>query len=154
MSQNNQNEIININLIKKDTSNKEPPKDYYVDTIMNLKFNQENENDFQIDKDKKNLQKKENIDDISHVNLIPNDVLNKLNEPKKEEEKVPEQKKGFFQSGKSWINKTWNSIKNYDYSKLNIFKQEEMEECLDAHGFPIKIPKKKHKTKPNKEEEK
>ena len=56
-----------------------------------------------------------------------------------------------MQKTKTWIGKTWTNIKNYDYSKFNIFKKEEMEECLDAHGNPIKIPKKKHKTIPNKE---
>ena len=48
----------------------------------------------------------------------------------------------FMQKTKTWIGKTWTNIKNYDYSKFNIFKKEEMEECLDAHGNPIKIPKK------------
>ena len=47
-----------------------------------------------------------------------------------------------MQKTKTWIGKTWTNIKNYDYSKFNIFKKEEMEECLDAHGNPIKIPKK------------
>ena len=77
-----------------------------------------------------------------------NSSLKKLNETKKEDNKVIEKKKGFFQNSKEWINKTWNNIKNYDYSKLNIFKGEEMEECLDAHGFPMKIPKKRHNQKP------
>ena len=93
------------------------------------------------------------IDDTDVIELNnqiidKNSSLKKLNEPKKEDNKVIEKKKGFFQSSKEWINKTWNNIKNYDYSKLNIFKGEEMEECLDAHGFPMKIPKKRHNQKP------
>ena len=76
------------------------------------------------------------------------EILNKLNNENKEKEKNATKKTSFMQNAKAWYRKTWNNIKNHDYSKLNIFKGEEMEECLDAHGFPMKIPKRRHNTKP------
>ena len=39
----------------------------------------------------------------------------------------------------------WGNVKNYDYSKYNIFKKVEMEDCLDAHGNHIKRPKNRKK---------
>ena len=116
-----------------------------INEITNQKIKSEN--------DKNKTTNNMKIDDASIIKLNnqifdKNSSLKKLNEPKKEDNKVIEKKKGFFQSSKEWINKTWNNIKNYDYSKLNIFKGEEMEECLDAHGFPMKIPKKRHNQKP------
>ena len=116
-----------------------------INEITNQKIKSEN--------DKNEITNNMKIDDASIIKLNnqifdKNSSLKKLNEPKKEDNKVIEKKKGFFQSSKEWINKTWNNIKNYDYSKLNIFKGEEMEECLDAHGFPMKIPKKRHNQKP------
>ena len=59
-----------------------------------------------------------------------------------------------MQKTKTWFSKAWQNIKNYDYSKLNIFKGEEMVDCLDAHGFPLKIPKRVFEQKAKKEEEK
>ena len=89
------------------------------------------------------------------LNVTNNQILDNLNNPIANEEKNNNKKSGFFSKTKSWLGKTWTNIKNYDYSKLNIFKGEEMEECLDAHGFPIKIPKRRHNQNPqNKEENK
>ena len=90
------------------------------------------------------------------LNVTNNQILDNLNNPIANEENNNNNKKsGFFSKTKSWLGKTWTNIKNYDYSKLNIFKGEEMEECLDAHGFPIKIPKRRHNQNPqNKEENK
>ena len=117
-----------------------------INEITNQKIKSEN--------DKNKTTNNMKIDDASIIKLNnqifdKNSSLKKLNEPKKEDNKVIEKKKGFFQSSKEWINKTWNNIKNYDYSKLNIFKGEEMEECLDAHGFPIKIPKRRNNQESN-----
>ena len=90
------------------------------------------------------------------LNVTNNQILDNLNNPIANEENNNNNKKsGFFSKTKSWLGKAWANIKNYDYSKLNIFKGEEMEECLDAHGFPIKIPKRRHNQNPqNKEENK
>ncbi len=90
------------------------------------------------------------------LNVTNNQILDNLNNPIANEENNNNNKKsGFFSKTKSWLGKAWTNIKNYDYSKLNIFKGEEMEECLDAHGFPIKIPKRRHNQNPqNKEENK
>ena len=123
-----------------------------IETIINLKID--------IEPNKNNLNNMEKLKrgeekmiDKS-VLALKNDesqnieILNKLNNGNKEEEKNATKKTSFMQNAKAWFGKTWNNIKNYDYSKLNIFKGEEMEECLDAHGFPMKIPKRRHNTKP------
>ena len=72
-----------------------------------------------------------------------NNPINNLNVSNKNNEEKKSEKKGFVQNAKSWLGKAWHNIKNYDYSKLNLFKQEETEEILDAHGFPMRVPKKK-----------
>ena len=124
-----------------------------IDTIMNLKFDPENEN--QANNPDITTNKDTNIDGTMialNADQSQKNMISKLNIQNKQEdkndEKKNEKKAGFMQNTKSWFNKAWNNIKNYDYSKWNIFKGEEMEECLDAHGFPMKIPKKKHQPKP------
>ena len=107
------------------------------------KKNGTNENQIIENKDIK-LKKKSLIDSsIIALNSTEqeNEIIKELNNPKTSEEKVPEKKQSFMQKTKSWLGKAWTDFKN---SKYNIFKGEEMEECLDAHGFPIKIPKRKH----------
>lgn len=52
-----------------------------------------------------------------------------------------------MQRTKSWMTNMWANVKNYNYGKFNIFKRTEMEDCLDAHGFPIRIPKKRKEEK-------
>ena len=152
MSSNN-----NIPFELKNTNQKDNKIEYDdTETNMGLKIDIINEitnQKIKSENDKNKTTNNMKIDDASIIKLNnqifdKNSSLKKLNEPKKEDNKVIEKKKGFFQSSKEWINKTWNNIKNYDYSKLNIFKGEEMEECLDAHGFPMKIPKKRHNQKP------
>ena len=117
-------------------------------TVANLKTNEEpiinitNENQIKEKKDK-------DITDQSKIYLVPNginnDIIGNLNNPN-----IPEKKPSFMQKTKTWLGKAWTNFKN---SKFNIFKGEEMEECLDAHGFPMKIPKRRHNQQPEKKEE-
>ena len=153
MSSNN-----NIPFELKNTNQKDNKIEYDdTETNMGLKIDIINEitnQKIKSENDKNKTTNNMKIDDASIIKLNnqifdKNSSLKKLNEPKKEDNKVIGKKKGFFQSSKEWINKTWNNIKNYDYSKLNIFKGEEMEECLDAHGFPIKIPKRRNNQESN-----
>ena len=123
--------------------------------INKLEFKQPNNNENVIIENKDTKLNKETMIDKSMINLKAinqnNEIINNLNSNDKSEKKMTKKNLSFMQKTKTWIGKTWTNIKNYDYSKFNIFKKEEMEECLDAHGNPIKIPKKKHKTIPNKE---
>ena len=88
-----------------------------------------------------------------------NNVLNQLNneneqednKEKKEENKNPNQ--SFMQRTKSWMSNIWVNVKNYNYGKYNIFKKVEMEDCLDAHGNHIRIPKNRSKKVLKKKEE-
>ena len=109
-----------------ETKNKNPTND----NIMKVEGKIENDNTIYV---LNNEEEKNNP--IKNLN-----VSNKNND-----RKIPE-KKGFFQNAKSWIGKTWQNI------KINVFQQEEMEEILDAHGFPMKIPKRKIKTNPEKKD--
>ena len=108
----------------------------------------------EIIENKDTFEKKESTIDKSIIALIPNgnnnDIIKELNNPNKSEHKITEKKQSFMQKTKSWLGKAWTNFKN---SRFNIFKGEEMEECLDAHGFPIKIPKRKHNQQPDKKEE-
>ena len=115
-----------------ETKNKNPTND----NIMKVEDKIENDNTIYV---LNNEEEKNNP--IKNLN-----VSNKNNEEKKSE------KKGFIQNAKSWFGKAWYNIKNYDYSKLNLFKQEETEEILDAHGFPMRVPKKKNKTNTEKKD--
>ena len=87
--------------------------------------------------------------DTSTITFVPNginnDIINNLNNPKKSEEK-----QSFMQKTKKWLGNAWTNFKN---SRFNIFKGEEMEDCLDAHGFPMKIPKRRHNQQQDKKEE-
>ena len=121
-------------------------------TQSNLNFkshiNQKNQNQSKNNNVQK-LDKSYNIDNTITVlnnEEDKNSPINNLNvSNKNNDRKIPE-KKGFFQNAKSWIGKTWQNI------KINVFQQEEMEEILDAHGFPMKIPKRKIKTNPEKKD--
>ena len=61
-------------------------------------------------------------------------------------------KRSFMQRTKTWMSNMWTSVKKFDYGKYNIFKRTEMETILDAHGFPMRVPKKREEKK--KEEKK
>ena len=155
----NQNEI-EINNNEKESTNQNYQEEI-METLENLKVNFKSENPKNNENpknDDKNIKpKKETIIDTSVLalkddELKNNEIINEINQPKTQEEKIAK-KPNFRQRTKSWFGKVWKNVKNYDYSKFNIFKKEEMEECLDAHGFPMKIPKKKHKTKPAQKEQ-
>ena len=91
----------------------------------------------------KKVDKSDNIDNTITVlnnEEDKNNPINNLNVSNKNNDEKNPEKKGFFQNAKSWIAKTWQNI------KLNVFQKEETEEILDAHGFPMRIPKRKFKT--------
>ena len=136
---------------KTEENNNNKPKE--LDTVTNLKVGEEPEkiitNENEIKENKEKMQKNQNITEMSTICFLPNardnDTINNLNNPN-----TSEKKPSFMQKTKTWLGKAWTNFKN---SKFNIFKGEEMEECLDAHGFPMKIPKRKHNQQPEKKEE-
>ena len=136
---------------KTEENNNNKPKE--LDTVTNLKVGEEPEkiitNENEIKENKEKMQKNQNITEMSTISFLPNardnDTINNLNNPN-----TSEKKQSFMQKTKTWLGKAWTNFKN---SKFNIFKGEEMEECLDAHGFPMKIPKRKHNQQPEKKEE-
>ena len=69
--------------------------------------------------------------------------LNKEKEPEPENEVKPQpsKMKRYYQATKNFFYNSWKKVRNYDYSRYNVFKKEEMVECLDAHGFPMRLPK-------------
>ena len=133
-----------------------------VESRINLKINIEpkNKNNNQNELDNNiNLKTQEFNPDKTMVPLntigeIENDTLNGLNISKIKNQEIIQNKPSLMQKTKTWFSKAWQNIKNYDYSKLNIFKGEEMVECLDAHGLPMQIPKRVLQQKKNKEDEK
>ncbi len=75
-----------------------------------------------------------------------NNALSNLNkQDSNNKEKKENINQSFMQRTKSWMSNIWTNVKNYDYGKYNIFKKTEMEDCLDAHGNIIKIPKRTNK---------
>ena len=113
------------------------------DTVTNFKIKDEPK--INITKENNDIKQNEGHDkDTSTITFVPNginnDIINNLNNPKKSEEK-----QSFMQKTKKWLGNAWTNFKN---SRFNIFKGEEMEDCLDAHGFPMKIPKRRHNTNP------
>ena len=118
------------------------------DTVTNFKI--KNEPKINITKENNDIKQNEGHDkDTSTITFVPNginnDIINNLNNPKKSEEK-----QSFMQKTKKWLGNAWTNFKN---SRFNIFKGEEMEDCLDAHGFPMKIPKRRHNQQQDKKEE-
>ena len=134
-----------------------------VESRINLKINIEpkNKNNNQNELDNNiNLKTQEDINPdktivpLNNIGETPNDTLNELNISKIKNQEIIQNKPSLMQKTKTWFSKAWQNIKNYDYSKLNIFKGEEMVDCLDAHGFPLKIPKRVFEQKAKNEEEK
>ena len=118
------------------------------DTVTNFKIKDEPK--INITKENNDIKQNEGQDkDTSTITFVPNginnDIINNLNNPKKSEEK-----QSFMQKAKKWLGNAWTNFKN---SRFNIFKGEEMEDCLDAHGFPMKIPKRRHNQQQDKKEE-
>ena len=118
------------------------------DTVTNFKIKDEPK--INITKENNDIKQNEGQDkDTSTITFVPNginnDIINNLNNPKKSEEK-----QSFMQKTKKWLGNAWTNFKN---SRFNIFKGEEMEDCLDAHGFPMRIPKRRHNQQQDKKEE-
>ena len=100
------------------------------------KINEKNEkNDINIDKSALALKQDEKNDIISNLNE------EKEPEPEKEVKPQPSKMKRYYQATKNFFYNSWKKVRNYDYSRYNVFKREEMVECLDAHGFPMRLPK-------------
>ena len=100
------------------------------------KINEKNEkNDINIDKSALALKQDEKNDIISNINK------EKEPEPEKEVKPHPSKMKRYYQATKNFFYNSWKKVRNYDYSRYNVFKKEEMVECLDAHGFPMRLPK-------------
>ncbi len=100
------------------------------------KINEKNEkNDINIDKSALALKQDEKKDIISNLNK------EKEPEPEKEVKPQPSKMKRYYQATKNFFYNSWKKVRNYDYSRYNVFKKEEMVECLDAHGFPMRLPK-------------
>ena len=151
----------NNNADNSQTTNSHKYTESNMETITELQIDPEKLNamkSIKAENKNTNINQEKPIDKSTiQLNVTNNQILDNLNNPIANEENNNNnnKKSGFFSKTKSWLGKTWTNIKNYDYSKLNIFKGEEMEECLDAHGFPMKIPKRRHNQNPqNKEENK
>ena len=100
------------------------------------KINEKNEkNDINIDKSALALKQDEKNDIISNLNK------EKEPEPENEVKPQPSKMKRYYQATKNFFYNSWKKVRNYDYSRYNVFKKEEMVECLDAHGFPMRLPK-------------
>ena len=118
----------------------------------NLKEKDENTNN-------KNIKKGKNNIDNSTLILFDknsqekNDGLNQLNNQVEQNKNTDTNNQSFIQRTKSWMSNMWVNIKNYNYGKYNIFKRTEMEDCLDAHGNHIKIPKNRSNKKLEKKNE-
>ena len=87
---------------------------------------------------------KKNYDNLIQINNEDIQSKNKI-DTNNNNTNVNSTKKSFIQRTKSWMSNMWTNVKNYDYGKFNIFRGPEMEDILDAHGLPMRIPKKKHK---------
>ena len=151
MSKNNEDIKNEIQLKEQNTNINN--QDNNIDSIINLKIDNNNQNPKNNNNDIES-NKEMNIDQSLNAlknERFENETISKLNVKNQPDNKLTEKKQGIMQNTKSWISKTWSNIKNYDYSKWNIFKGEEMEEILDAHGFPMKIPKRRHNQNPPKD---
>ena len=134
--------------INKDQS-KEEENTEQIDLNTIATFKIKDEPKINITKENNDIKQNEGHDkDTSTITFVPNginnDIINNLNNPKKSEEK-----QSFMQKTKKWLGNAWTNFKN---SRFNIFKGEEMEDCLDAHGFPMKIPKRRHNQQQDKKE--
>ena len=135
--------------INKDQS-KEAENTEQIDLNTIATFKIKDEPKINITKENNDIKQNEGQDkDTSTITFVPNginnDIINNLNNPKKSEEK-----QSFMQKTKKWLGNAWTNFKN---SRFNIFKGEEMEDILDAHGFPMKIPKRRHNQQQDKKEE-
>ena len=149
-------------------------KNQETEIINNIKFpepkdnKEENEmksteNNLKLDKDIENgkiepnnniknntINSRKNIDTsalfLKNYESPENNALSNLNkQDSNNKEKKENINQSFMQRTKSWMSNMWTNVKSYDYGKYNIFKKTEMEDCLDAHGNIIKIPKRTNK---------
>ena len=149
-------------------------KNQEIEIINNIKFpepkdnKEENEmksteNNLKLDKDIENgkiepnnniknntINSRKNIDTstlfLKNYESPENNALSNLNkQDSNNKEKKENINQSFMQRTKSWMSNMWTNVKSYDYGKYNIFKKTEMEDCLDAHGNIIKIPKRTNK---------
>ena len=88
----------------------------------------------------------ENLNNNNDLNLqnSQNENSSYKNNQNKENKNINQ---SFMQRTKSWMSNMWAKVKKYNYGKYNIFKRTEMEDCLDAHGNHIRIPKKREDKK-------
>ena len=136
----------------------------FISTVSNLKIedmketieNEKEEKEEKIDVEEKKPDKINEKNEKNDINIDKsalalkqdekNDIINNLNkekepEPEKEVKPQPSKMKRYYQATKNFFYNSWKKVRNYDYSRYNIFKKEEMVECLDAHGFPMRLPK-------------
>ena len=144
---------------KEEDDKGEETKNYFL-----INKNENKEMELLDDKENKTNIKNRNIDASTLVlknnDSIGNNNLSQLNKENPEIKKNENNNlnQSFMQRTKSWMSNMWNNVKNYDYGKYNIFKKTEMEDCLDAHGNHIQIPKNREKktiikVKENKDED-
>ena len=150
-------------IIKNENNNSEPEEKEEDDKIEGTKvFFVKNNKNNEIEENKDNvmgaLDNKEKERNKNNKNIdcstlvLNNDDSNNLNQLNKENSEIKKSgnnnlSQSFMQRTKSWMNNMWTNVKNYDYGKYYIFKKTEMEDCLDAHGNHIKIPKRKEPKK-------
>ena len=136
----------------------------FISTVSNLKIedmkekieNEKEEKEEKIDVEEKKPDKINEKNEKNDINIDKsalalkqdekNDIINNLNkekepEPEKEVKPQPSKMKRYYQATKNFFYNSWKKVRNYDYSRYNVFKKEEMVECLDAHGFPMRLPK-------------
>ncbi len=122
----------NDNNDNKQTNNELKNNTTYTDTTISTLTLKKDENEYQ-----------NNNNILNQLNNQNKENKNNDKEITKNENKKPKQ--NFYQKTKTWVSNIWGNVKNYDYSKYNIFKKVEMEDCLDAHGNHIKRPKNRKK---------
>lgn len=136
----------------------------FISTVSNLKIedmkekieNEKEEKEEKIDVEEKKPDKINEKNEKNDINIDKsalalkqdekNDIINNLNkekepEPENEVKPQPSKMKRYYQATKNFFYNSWKKVRNYDYSRYNVFKKEEMVECLDAHGFPMRLPK-------------
>ena len=136
----------------------------FISTVSNLKIedmkekieNEKEEKEEKIDVEEKKPDKINEKSEKNDINIDKsalalkqdekNDIINNLNkekepEPENEVKPQPSKMKRYYQATKNFFYNSWKKVRNYDYSRYNVFKKEEMVECLDAHGFPMRLPK-------------
>ena len=154
-------EIINDNNNKKEHVEPEPEpepeeiNDKYISTLTDLKINifikdnkEEDNNVIENSKNKKNSAGLQNstLILINEKDQKNGDILKQLNNNDTQSNNTNNTNnstgnRSFMQRTKTWMSNMWSNVKNY--TKYNIFQMTEMEDILDAHGNPMRVPKKR-----------